>query len=127
MKVKINLTSVIAQAAGKIYESDGRALLFLWLGRNNDQPQMVEVDVPDEAIKVALEKSTPVRTERKEQYAVRPLMKRELTSAVGVKWEVCDLQAPKIRNVALCYTEVEARRICALLNRLDVEADTKPL
>lgn len=44
MELTINLTRLIEQAAGQIFGSDERDLLFEFLDRNNGREQLVRVD-----------------------------------------------------------------------------------
>jgi hypothetical protein len=121
MKVKINLTEIIAQAAKQICGDDDQALLYQWLRLNGSQEQLATVDIPDSAIKTGAEKRA------KEIYTVRSLPENELTRAIGVKWGICEAQPTARPDVALCYSEQEVRRICAVLNHYEAEHDTKPL
>jgi hypothetical protein len=121
MKVKLNLTEIISQAAKQIHADDILAPLQQWLELNGDHEQPVTVDIPDNAIKPAAEQRTAVT------YIVRLLPENDLNRAIGVRWGICETQPPSKPDVALCYTEQDVRRICAILNRYEAEHDTKPL
>ena len=49
MRMRINLTDLIRQAAPQVFGGDERALLYAWLSRNADAEQIVEVDVAEYA------------------------------------------------------------------------------
>ena len=120
MKIKINLTEIISQAAEQIHGDENQALFHQWMRFNGGQERLVNVDIPESVIKAEKEKRP------NKQYAVRALPENELTRAIGVKWGIGDMP-PTNQDVALCYSEQEARRICTILNRFETEHDTKPL
>ncbi len=121
MKVKLNLVDILTQAAKEIDGDDEQSLLRQWLKLNGDREQPLTVDIPESAIKTPVDKR-PIGT-----YIVRLLPDNELTRAIGVKWGICEAPPPAKPDVALCYTEQDVRRICAILNRYEAEHDTKPL
>lgn len=45
MKIQFDLAHVIAQAAPQVFGGDERDLLYQWLSRNGDDPQVVSVEV----------------------------------------------------------------------------------